>query len=245
MKDSEVDYGVGLCCCISVCLFFLLTASLTTTYANKYEQESGLAKGVAEWITWAIFILFGVVFGCVLLSLRSIVEIGFCIIAVCGVYCFILLEIFLLICGVLVSVSVSRNENLSSTGKGVGISAAVFIFCGMFLALLGPFGLLKYIMGDRKSGGGGGGGGGDDGGDDDGGGVTFRSYQPRASSDHSLTEDQKRQFQAYLNSLTQEQQKVIFEYMLAESRGENPTAPEGMTEEQLQIIIVIANTMST
>lgn len=230
MGDSDASIGFGACCCVSACLFVLLAASLTTTYANRYEQETGLAKGAAEWITWAIVILFAVVSGCFALGGS---EGGIYIAAVCGVYCFILLEIFLLICSILVSVSVSRNENLSSTGKSVGISAAVFMFCSMFVALSGPLGIAICIMGSKGSRSGGG-----------GGGVTSRSYQPRheetAISDHSLTEDQKRQLQAYLNSLTPEQRYAIMQYILAKSRGENPKAPEGMTEEQVQIIIIIA-----
>ena len=233
MGDSKGSLGfVGACCCVSACLFVLLAASLTTTYANKYEQETGLAKGAAEWLGWAIFILFAIVSGCFVLGGS---EGGIYIAVVCGVYCFILLEILLLICSILVSVSVSRNENLSSTGKSVGISAAVFMFCSIFAALSGPIGVVICIVANSGSRGGGGGGGGD---------VTSRSYEPRheetANSDLSLTEDQKRQLQAYLNSLTPEQRNVVFQYILAKSQGENPKAPEGMTEEQVQIIIVMA-----
>ena len=233
MGDSKAycSFGFGACCCVSACLFFLLAASLTTTYANKYEQESGLIKGPAELTTWSLVLLFVMASAC--FALGGCAEGGNYNAVACGVYTFIILEIDLLICGIFVSVSVSRNEDISSTGKSVGISTAVFIFCNMFVALSGPIGVVICIVGNQSRGDGGG-----------GGSVTSRSYQPRheetANSDHSLTEDQKRQLQPHMSSLAPEQRNVLFQYIIAKSQGENPKAPEGMTEEQVQIIIVMA-----
>ena len=216
---------------MSAAIFALLAAVLTTTYGNKYEQESGLVKeGAAWWMIWATLVCT-IASACCFLAGCSKKTNSFAI--GCGIYCFILTEIIMLICGILVSVSVSRNENLSSAGKGVGISAAVFIICTMFLVLLTIVIMLVCVVCDECGGG-----------SSDGDGVTSRSYQPRhektAKSGDSLTEDQKRQLQAYLNSLAPEQRNAIIQYMLAKSQGENPTAPEGMTEEQVQIIIVMA-----
>ena len=238
---SKVGLVIRWCCGISATLFAILAAVLTFTYGYKYEQESGLVnESGAMWM-----ILTTIFCGCVSVLCFS----GGCSKKTnesaigCGVYCSILTEIIMLICSILVSVSVSRNENLSSAGKGVGISAAVFTFCSMFLVPLAS--VIMLVCHCNDCGGGSGGGSSDgDGGGGGGGGVTSRSYQPRreetANSGHSLTEDQKRQLQAYLNSLAPEQRNAIIQYMLAKSQGENPTAPEGMTEEQVQIIIVMA-----
>ena len=239
MSLCEVGFIVKSCCGISATLFAFLAAVLTFYYGYKYEQESGLVKeGGAYWMIWSI-LLCGCVSGCCFLAGFSkkgnVPAIG------CGVYCSILTEIIMLICSILVSVSVSRNENLSSAGKGVGISAAVFTICSMFLVPLAIVIILLCAECDDECSGRSRGGSSD--GDGGGGGVTSRSYQPRreetANSGHSLTEDQKRQLQAYLNSLTPEQRNAIIQYILAKSQGENPKAPEGMTEEQVQIIIVM------
>ena len=166
----------------------LLSAVLTSVYANHFEDESRLAKSGAQWMIYIIVIGGFILCGTGAISTECLIGCGLCL--------SITISIMGVICTILVSVSVSKNAN-TSTALGIGVSTAVFTFlliCGFWILLAGVGAALSSKSEKRGS-------------------YHHSPSVSRNTTDTSLnlTEEQKKQLQQYLENLTSEERNQLLE----------------------------------